>query len=141
MDQTLRHRLIFTLSVPFSLLARLPGTLSLECGHPSGFSLSLGSCESHPVTLLVSHILIGFSFAIAFLLIGFPSLRGPFKPPRQIITKVATWCYATASAAGFLFFGLNFGEEAGSATEVWITRACIVQGAQQIWGEQTDRGQ
>ncbi len=39
-----------------------------------------------------------------------------------------------ASAAGFLFFGLNFGEEAGALTEVWVTRACIVQGLQQIWG-------
>ena len=38
-----------------------------------------------------------------------------------------------ASAAGFAFFGLNFGEEAGAATEVWILRACIVQGSQQIW--------
>ena len=45
--------------------------------------------------------------------------------------------YAVASAAGFLFFGLNFGEEAGAATEVWVTRACIVQGLQQIWGEQS----
>lgn len=43
--------------------------------------------------------------------------------------------YAIASAAGFLFFGLNFGEEAGAATEVWVTRACVVQGLQQIWGE------
>ena len=72
-------------------------------------------------------------FAIAFLLIGFPSIRGPFTAPRTTITRVATYCYAVASAAGFLFFGLNFGEEAGAATEVWITRACIVQGLQQIW--------
>lgn len=43
--------------------------------------------------------------------------------------------YAIASSAGFLFFGLNFGEEAGAATEVWVTRACIVQGLQQIWGK------
>lgn len=39
-----------------------------------------------------------------------------------------------ASAAGFLFFGCNFGEEAGAATEVWVLRACIVQGLQQVWG-------
>jgi alpha-1,3-glucan synthase len=32
-----------------------------------------------------------------------------------------------------LFFGCNFGEEAGAATEVWVLRACIVQGLQQIW--------
>ncbi|WVN90024.1 uncharacterized protein L203_105256 [Cryptococcus depauperatus CBS 7841] len=72
-------------------------------------------------------------FTIAFLLIGFPSLHGVFLGPRRTITRVATWCYAVASSAGFLFFGLNFGEEAGAATEVWVTRACIVQGLQQIW--------
>ncbi|WVQ79175.1 hypothetical protein IAT38_001271 [Cryptococcus sp. DSM 104549] len=72
-------------------------------------------------------------FAVAFLLIGFPSLHGVFLPPRKTITRVATWCYAAASSAGFLFFGLNFGEEAGAATEVWVMRACIVQGLQQIW--------
>lgn len=73
-------------------------------------------------------------FAIAFFLVGFPSLHGPFIPPQQWLTKVATWFYAMASAAGFLFFGLNFGEEAGAATEIWIMRACVVQGLQQIWG-------
>ncbi|KAK4686309.1 hypothetical protein P7C73_g3822, partial [Tremellales sp. Uapishka_1] len=73
------------------------------------------------------------AFAIAFLLIGFPSLHGVFTSHRKIITKVATWVYAVASSAGFLFFGLNFGEEAGAATEVWIMRACVVQGLQQIW--------
>ena len=56
-----------------------------------------------------------------------------FTGPRKTITRVATYCYAVASAGGFLFFGLNFGEEAGAATEVWIMRACIVQGLQQIW--------
>lgn len=72
-------------------------------------------------------------FAIAFFLIGLPSLYGPFTPPRKWITRAATWCYAIASGAGFLFFGLNFGEEAGAAAEIWIMRACIVQGLQQIW--------
>lgn len=72
-------------------------------------------------------------FGIAFFLIGFPSLYGPFTAPRQWITRVATWCYAVASGAGFLFFGLNFGEEAGAAAEIWIMRACVVQGLQQIW--------
>ncbi|RXK40574.1 alpha-1,3-glucan synthase [Tremella mesenterica] len=72
-------------------------------------------------------------FSAAFLLIGFPSLHGVFTGPRTTITRVATWLYAIASSAGFLFFGLNFGDEAGAATEVWVTRACIVQGLQQIW--------
>nr|KIR88547.1 alpha-1,3-glucan synthase [Cryptococcus tetragattii IND107] len=72
-------------------------------------------------------------FTIAFLLIGFPSIHGVFLAPRLTITRVATYMYAIASSAGFLFFGLNFGEEAGAATEIWVTRACIVQGLQQIW--------
>ncbi|KAL1410802.1 hypothetical protein Q8F55_001744 [Vanrija albida] len=72
-------------------------------------------------------------FAIAFFMIGLPALYGPFVSPRLWLTKVATWFYAIASSAGFLFFGLNFGEEAGAAAEIWIMRACIVQGLQQIW--------
>ncbi|TBU51720.1 hypothetical protein BD310DRAFT_1003650, partial [Dichomitus squalens] len=37
----------------------------------------------------------------------------------------ATWAYAVASAAAFCFFGLNFGEEAGAATEVLdVTCVC-----------------
>jgi hypothetical protein len=51
-------------------------------------------------------------YALAFFLIGLPSVSSVFKPSRQIITNVATWCYAVASAAAFLYFGLNFGEEA-----------------------------
>lgn len=74
-------------------------------------------------------------FACAFLMIGFPSLYGPFTAPRVTIQRVSVWLYAAASSAGFLFFGLNFGDEAGAATEIWVTRACIVQGLQQIWGK------
>ncbi|KAF8580884.1 glycosyltransferase family 5 protein [Ramaria rubella] len=72
-------------------------------------------------------------YALAFFLIGLPSISSVFKPGHEIITNVATWCYAVASAAAFLYFGLNFGEEAGAATEVWTLRACIVQGSQQVW--------
>lgn len=68
-------------------------------------------------------------------MIGLPSLYGPFTPPRVIIQRVSVWLYAGASSAGFLFFGLNFGDEAGAATEIWVVRACIVQGLQQIWGK------
>lgn len=74
-------------------------------------------------------------FGCAFTLIGFPSLYGPFTAPRVILQRVSVWLYAAASSAGFLFFGLNFGDEAGAATEIWVTRACIVQGLQQIWGK------
>ena len=74
-----------------------------------------------------------FFFSVAFLLIGLPYVSKSLLPAHDILSNVATWSYAVASAAGFAFFGLNFGEEAGAATEVWILRACIVQGSQQIW--------
>jgi len=74
-----------------------------------------------------------FFFGVAFLLIGLPYIHSSLTPAHDILSSVASWSYATASAAGFAFFGLNFGEEAGAATEVWILRACIVQGSQQIW--------
>ena len=59
-------------------------------------------------------------------------LRSRFPPywtPQHQRTSAATYSYSIASAGGFAFFGLNFGEEAGAATEVWILRACIVQGS------------
>ena len=74
-----------------------------------------------------------FFFGVAFLLIGLPYVSKSLLPAHDILSSIATWAYAVASAAGFAFFGLNFGEEAGAATEVWILRACIVQGSQQIW--------
>lgn len=74
-----------------------------------------------------------FFFALAFFLIGLPSVSKIFDPAHNALTSAATWSYAIASAAAFCFFGLNFGEEAGAATEVWMMRACIVQGSQQIW--------
>ncbi|KAG2142801.1 uncharacterized protein EDB93DRAFT_1157751 [Suillus bovinus] len=72
-------------------------------------------------------------YGIAFFLIGVPSLSSKLQGTHTILSDIATWSYAVASAAAFIFFGLNFGEEAGAATEVWILRACIVQGSQQIW--------
>ncbi|KAJ4474841.1 modular protein with glycoside hydrolase family 13 and glycosyltransferase family 5 domains [Lentinula aciculospora] len=72
-------------------------------------------------------------FGIAFFLIGLPSVSSSLHGVHTILSNIATWFYAAASAAGFLFFALNFGEEAGAATEIWVLRACIVQGSQQIW--------
>ncbi len=51
-------------------------------------------------------------FGLAFLLIGVPSVHPSLAPAHRALGNAATWCYAVASAAGFLFFGLNFGEEA-----------------------------
>jgi alpha-1,3-glucan synthase len=72
-------------------------------------------------------------FAIAFFLVGLPSVSSALTPARDALSSAATWSYAVASAAAFGFFGLNFGEEAGAATEVWMMRACLVQGSQQLW--------
>ncbi|KAI0322220.1 glycoside hydrolase family 13 and glycosyltransferase family 5 domain-containing protein [Amylostereum chailletii] len=72
-------------------------------------------------------------FGLAFFLIGLPSLTQSLHSTHTALSSAATWCYAVASAAAFCFFGLNFGEEAGAATETWMLRAVIVQGSQQIW--------
>ncbi|KAH7926306.1 glycoside hydrolase family 13/glycosyltransferase family 5 protein [Leucogyrophana mollusca] len=72
-------------------------------------------------------------YGLAFFLIGLPALSSKLQSGSSIISDIATWSYAVASAAAFIFFGLNFGEEAGAATEVWTLRACIVQGSQQVW--------
>ena len=57
-------------------------------------------------------------FGIGFFLIGLPSLTASLHPAHTILSSVATWCYAVASAAAFLFFGLNFGEEAVSIPQL-----------------------
>lgn len=51
-------------------------------------------------------------FGLAFFLIGLPSISEALHPAQRAIASAATWSYAIASAAAFLFFGLNFGEEA-----------------------------
>lgn len=53
-------------------------------------------------------------FGLAFLLIGLPSVSIALLPAHRTLSSVATWCYAVGSAAAFVFFGLNFGEEAVS---------------------------
>jgi hypothetical protein len=131
--QTPSRRRIFTLSARSLWLLQYSGTPSSGCCRLFGSFHYLGYRKSGCAPGLRSADKA--SFFVAFVLIGFPSLGGIFIGPRLVITRVATWAYAIASAAGFLQFGLNFGEEAGAATEVWITRACIVQGLQQIWGE------
>jgi len=51
-------------------------------------------------------------FGLAFFMIGLPSVTSALVPAHRALASVATWSYAIASAAAFLFFGLNFGEEA-----------------------------
>ncbi|KAG0152207.1 hypothetical protein CROQUDRAFT_85940 [Cronartium quercuum f. sp. fusiforme G11] len=74
-------------------------------------------------------------FGIAFMLIGVPSLSDTLKnyAIRHPLSLIASSFYSFASAAGFLFFSTNFGEEAGGASDTWVFRACVVQGTQQVW--------
>lgn len=51
-------------------------------------------------------------FGLAFFMIGLPSVASALAPAHRALSNASTWSYAIASAAGFLFFGLNFGEEA-----------------------------
>jgi alpha-1,3-glucan synthase len=51
-------------------------------------------------------------FGLAFFLIGLPSVSRSMAHSHRMIANVSTWSYAVASAGAFLFFGLNFGEEA-----------------------------
>lgn len=76
------------------------------------------------------------SFGMAFMMIGIPSLPMDglkLYGVRHPISLMASSIYSFASAAGFLFFSTNFGEEAGGATDTWVYRACVVQGTQQLW--------
>ena len=72
-------------------------------------------------------------YAVAFFLIGLPGIPA-LQGARDWINAFGTWFYAVASASGSLYFALNFGDEGGSSTQIWIIRACLVQGTQQIWG-------
>jgi alpha-1,3-glucan synthase len=59
-------------------------------------------------------------FGLAFFMIGLPSVNSSLAPARRALSNAATCCYAIGSAAGFLFFGLNFGEEAVSVSPLFI---------------------
>ncbi|KAJ3781651.1 glycoside hydrolase family 13 and glycosyltransferase family 5 protein [Lentinula aff. detonsa] len=75
-------------------------------------------------------------FALAFLFVGLPEIGGAgslLRGNHKVLAGIATGCYASASSAGFAFFALNFGEEAGSSTEDWVFRSSVVQGTQQVW--------
>lgn len=70
-------------------------------------------------------------FGLAFFLIGLPSVATALVPAHRALASAATWSYAIASAAAFLFFGLNFGEEAVRFQNVFITcrlLSCCIAG-------------
>lgn len=61
-------------------------------------------------------------FGLAFFLIGLPSVSSVFAHAHDGLANAATWAYAIASSAGFLFFGLNFGEEAVSINLLFVLK-------------------
>lgn len=101
----------------------------------------------------------GAFFGAAFILIGVPSLTPALSvyESRHAIALLAECLYSFASSAGFrafgnpkidsvgweklmvtpVFFSANFGEEAGAPASVWVMRACLVQGVQQVWVRQS----
>ncbi|EPY52099.1 alpha-1,4-glucan synthase Ags1 [Schizosaccharomyces cryophilus OY26] len=71
-------------------------------------------------------------YALALFLVGLPAFDR-IAGGRVWITNVGAWVYSIGSASGSIFFSLNFGEEGSVQTRVWVFRACLVQGLQQVW--------
>ncbi|KAH7024662.1 putative alpha-1,3-glucan synthase [Microdochium trichocladiopsis] len=73
-----------------------------------------------------------FVYGAAFVLLG----CSPFASngdQRWWMQNGATALYATASSSGAIAFASNFGDEGGSPLTVWIFRATIIQGLQQLY--------
>ena len=64
-------------------------------------------------------------YGLAFFLVGLPTLSDAFNSSQKGLAASATWSYAVASAAGFLFFGLNFGEEAVSSSDLDLVNSAL----------------
>ncbi|CAB40008.1 spore wall alpha-1,4-glucan synthase, meiotic Mok14 [Schizosaccharomyces pombe] len=71
-------------------------------------------------------------YALAFLFTGISSMSLPYHI-RGWLSYAATWVYAIAAASGPLYFTLNFEDEHCSGLGSSITRACVLQGVQQLW--------
>ncbi|KAH6905525.1 hypothetical protein BKA70DRAFT_1430773 [Coprinopsis sp. MPI-PUGE-AT-0042] len=69
---------------------------------------------------------------LQLVMIRLPTPHPAFYPVHYACSNAATWSYPIASAAGFLFFGLSFGEEGGAASEIWPCCARIVQDPEPI---------
>ncbi|PYI24517.1 hypothetical protein BO86DRAFT_96639 [Aspergillus japonicus CBS 114.51] len=73
-----------------------------------------------------------FFYGLAFLLIGSAHwVTNEFN--RGWIQNIGSGAYAVGSSSGSLFFALNFGDEGGAPVEVWIFRACLIQGIQSAY--------
>ncbi|KAJ4049008.1 hypothetical protein NW756_006221 [Fusarium oxysporum] len=70
-------------------------------------------------------------YGFAFVLLGV----APFmlENDRGRLHDTATAMYAAGASSGSMFFAMNFGDEAGAPTSVWIFRAAIIQGIQQLY--------
>jgi alpha-1,3-glucan synthase len=71
-------------------------------------------------------------YGLAFVFLGIAPFAGTANRTSWL-QNVATMLYATASSSGSLFFAMNFGDEGGAPVKDWVTRACLIQGTQQIW--------
>ncbi|GFZ48862.1 hypothetical protein JCM24511_06611 [Saitozyma sp. JCM 24511] len=79
-------------------------------------------------------------YGIAFVVVGCAPFAHSFVL-RGWLQTIGTGLYAAASASGFMYFALNFGDEGkfmacfvcGAPVRTWVIRACAVQGIQQIY--------
>ena len=70
-------------------------------------------------------------FGACFLLLGFSKFIKT-SGGRSWAFDVAAGLYAAGSAAGSLFFSLNFGTEGGTPSQIWAFRACVIGGSQNL---------
>lgn len=70
-------------------------------------------------------------FGICFLLLGMTFCIKTAEGGRWLFDVAAVF-YAMGSAAGSLFFSLNFGTEGGTPPQTWALRACVLGGAQNL---------
>lgn len=71
-------------------------------------------------------------YGLGFLFLGISPLV-PADGGRGALQDVATCLYAIGASTGSLFFSVNFGDEGGAPISIWIFRACIIQGIQQLY--------
>lgn len=72
-------------------------------------------------------------YGLGFLLLGISPFIPTSSGARGAVQDVATCLYATGASTGSLFFSVNFGDEGGAPINIWIFRACVIQGIQQLY--------
>ncbi|KAF2665711.1 putative alpha-1,3-glucan synthase [Microthyrium microscopicum] len=70
-------------------------------------------------------------FGLSFFLLGI-SIGAQSAVSKGWIFDTAAGLYTIGSAAGCLYFALNFGTEGGTPTSTWAFRACAITGTQQL---------